>query len=104
MPPSKIGIVLRDQYGIPLVKPIAGKSITEIIAENDLKPAVPKDLNNLLTKANKMTRHLSRNKSDATNKHSLELIVSKIRRLAKYYKNIHSLPENWEYKAEVVAT
>jgi small subunit ribosomal protein S15 len=101
VPSSRIGLFLRDQYGIPLVKPVVGKSINEILKERNLKPAIPEDLTNLINKVNRLTRHLSKNKSDSVNKHSLELIVSKVRRLAKYYMNRHSLPENWEYKPEV---
>ena len=103
VPPSKIGIILRDQYGIPLVKPIVRKSISEIIREGNLKPAVPEDLNNLINKASGIVRHLSRNKADSLNVRSLELVVSKVRRLAKYYRKKGSLPEGWEYRRERVA-
>ena len=103
VPPSRIGLFLRDQYGIPLVKPVVGKSINEILRDGNLKPPIPEDLNNLLSKANGLARHLSKNKADSVNKHSLELIVSKVRRLVKYYKNRHILPESWEYRPEVVA-
>ncbi|KYH39719.1 MAG: 30S ribosomal protein S15, partial [Candidatus Bathyarchaeota archaeon B26-1] len=58
--PSMIGIILRDQYGIPLVKPVTGKSITEILRENGLAPAIPEDLDNLLKKAARLKAHLER--------------------------------------------
>jgi small subunit ribosomal protein S15 len=96
-PLSKIGLILRDQYGIPLVKPIVGKSISKILEDSNLKPTIPEDLNNLIIKADKLSMHLSRNKADSVNKRALELIISKIRRLVKYYKNRHILPENWNY-------
>ncbi|UCH38335.1 MAG: 30S ribosomal protein S15 [Candidatus Bathyarchaeota archaeon] len=102
VPPSKIGVILRDQYGIPLVKPITGKSIKEILIEGDIDLGIPEDLNNLIQKANGIARHLSENKADAANKRSLELTVSKIRRLAKYYKKHDSLPQTWTYRPEVV--
>ena len=35
--PSQIGIKLRDQQSIPLVKPITKKTVGEILEENDLK-------------------------------------------------------------------
>ena len=98
IPPSKIGLFLRDQYGVPLVKPVVGKSVTEILKEGNLKPSIPEDLNNLIRKANGLSRHLSKNRSDSVNKHAMELVVSKVRRLGKYYKSRHELPENWEYK------
>lgn len=102
-PPSKIGMVLRDQYGIPLVKPITGKSISETLKEGNLSLTIPEDLNNLINKTNRLSRHLSKNKADTNNRHSLELVVSKVRRLAKHYKNNHLLPENWVYTPKTVA-
>ena len=45
---SQIGIKLRDQYSIPLVKPIIKKTITRVLEENDLKPEIPEDLNNIV--------------------------------------------------------
>lgn len=101
-PPSKIGIILRDQYGIPLVKPIVGKSIKEVMESTGLKSELPEDLNNLIRKATALQRHLSKNKSDSVNKRSLELIVSKINRLVKYYKGREILPGDWKFKPEVV--
>jgi len=32
-PPSRIGTILRDQYAIPLVKSITGKTITQTLKE-----------------------------------------------------------------------
>jgi small subunit ribosomal protein S15 len=78
-PPSKIGVILKDQYSIPLVKSIVGKSITQIIDENIELP-VHKDLNNLLQKATTLSQHLNKYKVDATNKRALELILSRIHR------------------------
>jgi small subunit ribosomal protein S15 len=100
-PPSKIGVILRDQYGIPLVKSIVGKSIREIIMDGDIEIPVPEDLNNLLQKASSLSRHLNKNRADAVNKRSLELIVSRIRRLAKYYRKKGILPQDWKYTPQV---
>ena len=47
---SMIGIILRDQFGIPLVKPITGKSISQIIKESELSSSLPEDLENLIKK------------------------------------------------------
>lgn len=101
-PPSKIGLILRDQYGIPLVKTIVRKSISEIISESDLKIVIPEDLSNLVNKANGIARHLSHNKTDSLNVRSLEMVVSRIRRLAKYYKRKQAIPESWEYKPNIL--
>ncbi|MEM2094243.1 MAG: 30S ribosomal protein S15 [Candidatus Bathyarchaeia archaeon] len=96
--PSKIGVTLRDQYGVPLVKSMTGKSITQILEQAGLKPTIPETLNNLLEKAANLRQHLARNKADAANRRSLELVVSKIRRLGRYYKGKGELPSNWEYR------
>lgn len=102
-PPSKIGVILRDQYGIPLVKPIVGKSIKEIIMDGGIENPVPEDLNNLLQKASSISRHLNKNRADVLNRRSLQLIVSRIRRLAKYYRRTGTLPKDWKYTPQVEA-
>ncbi len=94
---SSIGVILRDQYGIPLVKPILGKRITEILEKSNLTPGIPEDLDSLLRKANKLRKHLERNRQDFSNKRALTLIESKIHRLSYYYKNNGRLPKNWKY-------
>lgn len=96
--PSMIGIILRDQYGIPLVKPITGKSITKILKEHGLAPTIPEDLQNLLRKAARLTAHLEKHKRDLHNKRALQLIEAKIHRLAKYYKRKGILPPDWKYE------
>ncbi len=100
-PPSKIGVILRDQYGIPLVKPIVGKSIKQIILDAGIEIPIPEDLNNLLHKALTLSRHLNRNKADVLNRRSLQLIAARIRRLAKYYRRTNSLPQDWKYIPQI---
>ena len=98
---SQIGIKLRDQYSIPLVKPIIKKSITDVLEENDLKTELPEDLNNIVKKAIGLQKHLKANKKDNRNVRSLELIEAKIHRLSVYYKKIGRIPNNWKYKSIV---
>jgi len=99
---SEIGIRLRDEYGIPLVKPIVGKSITEILEENGTTTEMPEDLDILIRKALGLQKHLRTHRSDRNNVRSLELLEAKIHRLSKYYKREGELPQNWKY-ATVVA-
>ncbi len=99
---NMIGIILRDQYGIPLVKAITGKSITQIQREAGLAPPIPIDLDSLLKKAARIRAHLEKNRKDLYNKRSLQLVESKIRRLAEYYKKEGILPENWRYEARTM--
>lgn len=94
---AKIGLVLRDQYGIPSVKDITGKKITAIIIENKLQPKLPEDLFNFLKRSVKLREHLEKNKKDMHSKRGLELLESNIRRLVKYYIRKRKLPEDWKY-------
>ena len=99
---SRIGMTLRDQYGVPSTKLALGKSISEILAENDLRPKLPDDLASLMRKAVNLNNHLSENHKDIMNKRSLQLIESKIRRLTKYYKKTGILPQDWKYSIKTV--
>ncbi|RKX37185.1 MAG: 30S ribosomal protein S15 [Thermotogae bacterium] len=94
---SQIVIILRDQYGIPNVKEIVGKSITKIMKENKIYPRYPEDMLNLMRKALKIREHLSVHKHDPFAIRGLELTESKIRRLGKYYKKKEILPDDWKY-------
>ena len=98
---SQIGVKLRDQHSIPLVKPIIKKTISEVLEENDLKTDLPEDLDNIVKKAIGLQKHLKANKSDNRNVRSLELIEAKVHRLSVYYKKIGRIPQNWKYKALV---
>ncbi|MEM2639011.1 MAG: 30S ribosomal protein S15, partial [Candidatus Bathyarchaeia archaeon] len=102
-PPSKIGVILRDQYGIPLVKAIVGKSIVEILKENGLAPKIPEDLDNLLRKAARISAHLQKYRKDTHNRRALQIVESKIHRLSEYYKEKGVLPPNWEYKTVIAS-
>ncbi|ACP38444.1 30S ribosomal protein S15 [Saccharolobus islandicus] len=103
--PSMIGIILRDQYGIPLVRQIVGKKVTQILEERGLAPQIPEDLFNLIRKAVNIRRHINEYPRDKTAKKGLEEVESKIRRLARYYKGVGKLPQEWAYdpaKAELL--
>lgn len=99
--PSEIGVRLRDEYAVPLVKPIVDKSITDILEENGIKSEFPEDLSNLLKKASRLQQHLKQHPTDRNNIRSLELIEAKIHRLAKYYKEKGLLPKRWKYTAAI---
>ena len=99
--PSQIGIKLRDQHSIPLIKPITKKSIGQILEANDLKPEMPEDLENIVNKAVGLQKHLKENKGDNRNVRSLELIEAKVHRLSVYYKRIERIPKTWKYKSVV---
>ena len=94
---AEIGMILRDQFGIPLAKRTTGKTISQIMKENNLYPKFPEDLFNLFEQAVNLREHLAKNKKDYTSKRGLELLESKIRRLGKYYVKEKTLPEEWKY-------
>ena len=101
--PSKIGTILRDQHGIPLTKPITGKTVTQILKEAGLAPSLPEDLEVLLKKAARLRVHLEKNKKDLHNRRSLQIIEAKIHKLSKYYRREGTLPPDWKYKAKTTA-
>ena len=95
--PSQIGMVMRDEHGIPDVKTMTGKSITKILEDQGQKQELPEDLMALLRRAVKIKEHLEENHKDETSKRGLDLTESKIRRLAKYYKGEGKIPKDWKY-------
>jgi small subunit ribosomal protein S15 len=100
---AQIGLLLRDQYGIPDVKVITGKKISKIIEDKEGKSEYPEDFMNLLRRAVNLRKHLAINTRDRLNKRSLILIESKIKRLEKYYKKEGILPQNFYYNPEQAA-
>jgi small subunit ribosomal protein S15 len=101
LPPSKIGVKLRDQHAIPITRQIVKKSITVILEQKGVKTEMPEDLNNLVNKALGLQKHLKENKSDKRNVRSLELLEAKVHRLSSYYKKIGKIPKTWKYKAVI---
>ncbi|AEH61254.1 Ribosomal S13S15 domain protein [Methanosalsum zhilinae DSM 4017] len=104
---SKIGMILRDKYGVPDSKLVTDKKITQVLEENGADFPLPEDLQNLIVKAIRMRKHLAINNHDVHNKRSLQNTESKIRRLVKYYKSTKVLPKDWKYKpstAEMLIT
>ncbi len=100
---SEIGMILRDQYGIPKTAKVIGKKVGRILAENKLVGQVPEDLMNLIRKSVALREHLEKNKKDMSAKRGLMLTVSKIRALEKYYKRQGKLPLTWRYSPETAA-
>ena len=97
----KIGLELRDQYGIPSVKDLTKMSIIKIMKKNDAyKREVPEDLYNLIKKAVNLHAHMERNGRDYTSYRGLELTESKIRRLARYYIKKNEIPKDWKWNID----
>jgi small subunit ribosomal protein S15 len=94
---SMIGIILRDQYGIPDVKLVTGEKITKILEKHDQGLEYPEDLMNLIRRAVNIREHLDENPKDLHTRRGLRIIESKIRRLVRYYTREGVLPEGWRY-------
>ena len=94
---SKIGLILRDSYGIPSVKDVLGKGVSKILKEENLFGELPEDLLNLIKKSVMLKKHLEENKQDKTAKRGTQLTESKINRLIKYYKKTKTLSDDWKY-------
>lgn len=100
---SSIGTILRDQYAIPLVKPITGKSISATLKAANLSPSMPEDLANLMKKAQAMAVHMEKFKKDSHNKRNMQLIEAKIHKLSRYYKREGVLQKNWKYEPKIAS-
>ena len=98
---SRIGITMRDSYGVASVAMVTGKKITKILKEKNKVGAIPEDLQNLMRRALRIRKHIEENEKDVHNKRVLQLTESKIRRLVKYYRREKVLPEDWKYKPEI---
>ena len=97
---AEIGLILRDQYGIPSIKVKElhmEERISKIMKAHKAYPPFPEDMYNLLRKAVLLHAHMNKNKRDYTSKRGLQITESKIRRLAKYYKGQKAIPADWRY-------
>ena len=79
--PSQIGLVLRDQYGIPTTK-VFGKKLKKYLEE--LKIERNEELENIEKKVNKLKEHLNENITDKKAKHKLQKAQSMLNIVKKY--------------------
>lgn len=79
---EKIGLILRDNYGVPSTRLVADK-ISRIISKK--KTYQPADLINLEKKVAKLKKHIESNKQDKVAKRDLGITLAKINKLKKYY-------------------
>jgi small subunit ribosomal protein S15 len=100
---SAIGTILRDQYAIPLVKPITGKSISDTLKAANLAPSMPEDLANLMKKAQGMAIHMDKNKKDLHNNRNMQIIEARIHKLGRYYKREGLLDKKFKYEAKIAS-
>lgn len=101
---AMIGVMLRDSYGIPLVKVVTGKSISQIFESNDILSPLPEDISDLIKKALNLRKHLESNHKDLESKKGLQRTEAKIYRLIRYYKKKNVLEKDFKYVPEKVRT
>ena len=94
---SKIGVILRDTYGVPDVRRVLNKKIGKVLEENKLRPQLPEDLIALIKKELNVMKHMEGNKKDMPAKRGIQLTESKINRLVKYYKKKGIIDKSWVY-------
>ncbi len=99
---AEMGLILRDQYGVPSVKVLTGKTISQILQEKKLAPQYPSDLVALLRRAVKLMKHLKANPQDKHNRLKLSNVEAKIKRLVRYYRG-KKLPIDWKYEPATAA-
>lgn len=81
--PAQIGLILRDQYGIPTAK-VFGKKLSaylEEIGKYDKKV----DLHNISKKLEIMSEHFKNNPQDKRTKHKLQKAKSRVEIKKRYY-------------------
>ncbi len=103
LPLSKIGLTLRDEYGVPSVRTLIGTSLSAFLKKEAVLPEYPEDILSLIRKAMRRRAHLRTTKADTHNKVKLMHVESKINRLAKYYVSKNRLPKGWRYDPESAA-
>jgi small subunit ribosomal protein S13e len=94
--PSEIGKIMRDEYAVGQVKSMTDKNILKILKENNLAPTIPEDLSALLRKCVSILNHLNTFKNDKNARYRLNLIESRMHRLARYYKRKEVIPAEWK--------
>ena len=100
---SKIGLILRDEFGVKNFTESTGKKIQDVLKENKLIGEMPEDLLNLIRRSVMLSNHMNKNKKDYSAKRGYELTVAKIRRLTKYYSKKNKIPQGWVYTPEQAA-
>ena len=101
---SRIGVLLRDSHGIPLVRVVTGKSISQILEENGIESPIPEDLTDLIKKALNLRKHMEANHKDLESRKGLQRTEAKIYRLIKYYKKKKVLAKDFKYDVEKIRT
>jgi small subunit ribosomal protein S15 len=96
---AQVGLQLRDGLGVPGTRALTGKRLGALLAEAGVKPEIPDDLQALLKRVVHLQNHLKGHPNDLANRRGLNLMESRIRRLARYYRQHKRISESWRYSA-----
>jgi len=100
---AQVGMNLRDSFGVPSSRAVTGKRLGTLLKESAISPEIPDDLQALLKRVVHLQRHLETHPKDLSNRRGLTLMESRIRRLARYYRQRKRIPETWRYTAAAAA-
>ncbi len=78
--PQKIGLILRDEHGIPKTK-LFGKRISQILKANNIE--VEDESSTIKKKIAKLEKHFSNNKHDYTVQRAIMEYNSRLNKLSK---------------------
>lgn len=79
-PPEKIGLILRDQHGIPKAK-LLGKKIGQILRENNIK--IDSERKNIENKIERLKTHFARHKHDYIAQRRMVQKASRVKKMEK---------------------
>ncbi len=96
---AQVGQILRDSSGVPSVRAVTGQRLGAVLSAGGVTPELPDDLAALLKRVVHLQRHLATHPNDLSNRRGLTLLESRIRRLARYYRQHRRIPESWRYSA-----
>ncbi len=80
--PAQIGIILRDQYGVPSTK-VYGKKLGAYLKDLGLESNA--EFKNAEKKVERLKEHLKENVTDRKAKHKLQKAQSRLNILGKYF-------------------
>jgi len=100
---AQVGLTLRDGYGVPSSRSVTGQRLGTLLKESGVAPEIPDDLQALLKRVVHLQRHLEAHPKDLSNRRGLTLMESRIRRLARYYRQRKRIPDTWRYTATAAA-
>ena len=81
MTSEKIGLHLRDSYGIPKMN-LLGKKISKILKERQIEQDA--DIKNLENKQEKIRKHLEKNRQDKRASRALAILSQRVRSIKRY--------------------